>query len=202
MEKKMVDDDNTQQDLDNIKASVDGYMGDVPPAPEAPRMQAAARVVTEDISEPAPTTITNDSEEAPVTTQGYGPQVGSFGQQEMSYPNAPGSIDIEKIHEIVEGVVSERWEEMMAKTGNLPAWKEKVNMNIVAMKQELVRLSTRIEAIQGAVMGKVKDYDQSMRNVHSEMKALEKVFERILDPLVSNIKQLERVAKDIKEGIK
>jgi len=170
-------------ELNDIKASVDGYMSDVPPAPSA----------TTSV-EPAPQTLMEGQEysqptSAPAKT--YAPQI--------NYPQTSANVDIERIHEIVESVVNERWEELMAKTGNLPAWKEKVNMNVIAIKQEIVRLNDRMENLQNSVLGKVKDYDSGMRDVQSEMKALEKVFERILEPLVSNIKELDRLTKELKE---
>ena len=55
-----------------------------------------------------------------------------------------------------------------------------------------------MENLQNSVLGKVKDYDQGMKDVQSEMKALEKVFEKILEPLVANIKELDKITKDLK----
>ena len=34
--------------------------------------------------------------------------------------------------------------------------------------------------------------------MHTEMKALEKVFERIVEPLVTNVKELERITTKLK----
>ena len=87
----------------------------------------------------------------------------------------------------------------MGNVGNLAVWKEKVNNDVVSIKQELIRLEERFEQLQNAVIGRVKDYDEGIRSVHTEMKALEKVFEKILEPLTSNIKELTRITQELKK---
>jgi len=177
---------NETSDLDNIKASIDGYEYDVPPAPSA----TSTMNLNNTPIEPAPTTV--------ITGEDYTNTPAKQNNREIPYPQSSPAVDIERIHEIVETVVNERWEELITKTGNLPVWKERVNMNIIAIKQEIVRLNERMENLQNSVLGKVKDYDQGMKDVQSEMKALEKVFEKILEPLVANIKELDKITKDLK----
>ena len=109
------------------------------------------------------------------------------------------AIDItERIHEIAESIVNEKWEEFMGRVGDLTAWQERVNMNISAIKQEIVRIQDRYENLQKAVLGRVGEYDKGIVEIHTEMKALEKVFERIIDPLVTNVKELERITTKLK----
>ena len=71
---------------------------------------------------------------------------------------------------------------------------------MVSIKQELLRVEERFEQLQTAVLGRVKDYDEGIRGVHTEMKALEKVFEKILEPLTSNIKDLEKITEALKKS--
>lgn len=112
----------------------------------------------------------------------------------------PSGVDItQKIHEISEAIVNEKWEEFMGRVGDLATWQERVNMNISALKQELIRTQGRFENLQRAVLGKIGDYDKGITEIHTEMKALEKVFERILDPLVSNVKELGRITEKLKK---
>ena len=106
---------------------------------------------------------------------------------------------MERIHEIIEAIVDEKWEEVISKVGNIAIWKEKVNNDVVSIKQELVRLEENFRELQNAVLGRVKDYDEGIRGIHTEMKALEKVFEKILEPLTTNIKDLAKVTQDLKK---
>jgi len=115
-------------------------------------------------------------------------------------PSQP-QIDInERIHEISEAIVNEKWEEFLGKVGDLPIWKERVNSNITAIKQEIIRMGERFDNLEKAILGKVGDYGKGIEDIHTEMKALEKVFEKILDPLVSNVKELERITAKLKQG--
>ena len=110
----------------------------------------------------------------------------------------PG-LDSERIHEVIEAIINEKWEQFAGKAGNIIVWKEKVNNDVIAIKQELLRLEENFRALQNAILGKVRDYDEGIRGVHTEMRALEKVFEKILEPLSSNIKDLNRITQELKK---
>ena len=175
-----------EREYQDIKAGVDGGIGDVP----SPSDGSLAPIATREVEE-APVPTTNYSE------TNYGG--GNYGSAPQNYGGGQ-QIDMDRVHEIIEAIVSEKWEEVMGSVGNLAVWKEKVNNDITSIKQELVRLEERFEQLQGAVIGRVKDYDEGMKGIHTEMKALEKVFERILEPLTSNIKELNRITQDLKKS--
>lgn len=103
----------------------------------------------------------------------------------------------ERIHEITETIVNEKWDNLMAQLGNIQLWKDRVNNNIIAIKQEIVRINERFNNLEKAVLGKVSEYGEGITTIHTEMKALEKVFEKILEPLSSNIKQLDEITKTL-----
>ncbi|HZX12653.1 MAG TPA: hypothetical protein VFE88_04325 [Candidatus Nanoarchaeia archaeon] len=165
------------KDYAEIKAGVSGLIGDapeptdLPEAPEAPAQE-----------EP------EEQPEAQNILSQYATQV----QQE-----AP-AYDADKIHEIAEAIVNERWEEFLARVGDLAVWKERAETSILSIKQEIIRINQRFENLQNAVVGKIHEYDQDIKSVHTEMKALEKVFEKITEPLVSNIKELGRITQELK----
>ena len=60
-------------------------------------------------------------------------------------------------------------------------------------------MEERFENLQKAILGRVEDYNRTISTVGTEMKALEGVLERILQPLVSNIKELSRITEDLKK---
>ena len=69
---------------------------------------------------------------------------------------------------------------------------------LVAVKQEVLRLGQRFANVEKSLLGKVSEYDEHVLNVTTEMKALEKVFEKIVQPLTSNIKELNKITRDLK----
>ncbi|MBI4158775.1 hypothetical protein HY500_00780 [Candidatus Woesearchaeota archaeon] len=124
----------------------------------------------------------------PVIEQHYSPQ--------QYYPQ---SSTTEEIQEIAESIIEERWQEFMARAGDFEIWKERTDREIISMKQEIIRTQDRFNNLQKAVLGKVSEYNENILNIGTEMKALEKVFEKILDPLVTNIKELERITNKLKK---
>ncbi len=171
-----------EREYQDIKAGVEGVLGDVPSPSDEETLSAHEKAI----------------EDSSMPTTSYAETNYSYGQQPQ-YPGGGSQIDMERVHEIIEAIVSEKWQDVMGSVGNLAVWKEKVNNDIISIKQELVRLEERFEQLQGAVLGRVKDYDEGVRGIHTEMRALEKVFERILEPLTTNIKELNRITQELKK---
>lgn len=162
-----------------IKAGVNGMVDDVP-APAAEETESSEVNIPE-------TTMQTPAEQAPEYS-GTGSSYGAYDSSET-----------DRVHEIAEAIINEKWQELLSSVGNIAVWKEKVDTNILSIKQEIVRINERFDNLQNAVLGKVKEYDVDMKNVHTEMKALEKVFEKIIEPLTSNVKELGKITKELRE---
>ncbi|HIH25510.1 hypothetical protein J4476_00185 [Candidatus Woesearchaeota archaeon] len=174
-----------KSDYTEIKAGVDGMIGDVPSPTDAPEP------TTEEMPE------TQNSEES-IQEQTTAPLMDFSNQSQNTAPQ----MDSDRIHQIVEAIVSEKFDEMMSGVGNLSVWKEKINNDVIAIKQEILRSNERFDNLQNAILGRIKEYDQGMQGVSTEMKALEKVFEKIVEPLTTNIKELDRLVKEMKTSKK
>lgn len=133
-----------------------------------------------------------DMPQAPQTQQSF----QTFPSQPIKIDYAQGNID--EIEELVESVVDEKWRSLVENFGDIGLWKRKVATDIASVKQELIRLENRFDNLQKAILGKVRTYDQNILEVGSEIRALEKVLQRILEPLTTNIKELERLTKELK----
>lgn len=105
----------------------------------------------------------------------------------------------EQIEEIAEAIVDEKWEELTKDIGNITVWKESVQTEVESAKQEILRLEGRLEKLQQAIVAKVEDYNKTLGDVNTEMQALSKVFEKILHPLTTNIKDLSRITSELKK---
>lgn len=91
---------------------------------------------------------------------------------------------------------------MTKRLGNLSLWKSRVETEITAIKQEILRMQGSFQNLQNAIAGKLNDYNQNIINVNSEMKALEGVLQKIIEPLSQNIKELNRISNDLKSASK
>lgn len=168
-------------DYSAIKAGVNGMVDDAP----AP---AAEEAENSEINIPQTTMQAPAEQEQAPTYSGTSSSYGAYD-----------STDSDRVHEVAEAIINEKWQELLSSVGNIAVWKEKVDTNILSIKQEIVRINERFDNLQNAVLGKVKEYDVDMKNVHTEMKALEKVFEKIIEPLTSNVKELNKITKELKE---
>ena len=130
------------------------------------------------------------------------PQYGYPQQMQgpmMQQPPQNMSRDAEeRIQEITEAIVDEKWQKLTQNIGDISVWEEGVQTEIESVKQEVLRVEQRIERLEQTIIGKVTEYQKSLTEVNTEMQALGKVFEKILQPLTSNIKELARITKELK----
>ncbi len=153
---------------------------------------------------PSPETPGNETPIAPpgMSAPGSAPQRESSVQApsapQYQMPAQP-AMGIEDMQAVIEQIVEEKWKEMMGKVGDLSLFKSRVGDDMESVKQELLRTQKRLEDLQVAVLGKVKEYNQGVQSISTDMKALEQVFSKIIGPLTSNIKELGRITEDLKK---
>jgi len=123
----------------------------------------------------------------------------TFSQPLMPPGQPTATMDMESIQELVESVIDERWQEVVVSVGDITIWKSRVEDDISAIKQEVLRLEDRFTKLQSSIIGKVDEYQRGIAKVGNEMEALEKVFSKIMEPLTTNIKELQRITKDMKD---
>ena len=128
--------------------------------------------------------------------QNYTQQFQAMPQQ--SFFDSSPRLNIDRVEEIAESIINEKWSELTREFGDLNTWKDKVSTEILSIKQEIVRTQDRYENLQKAIFGKVNEYNESVVSVTTEMKALEKVLERIINPLTTNIKDLSKITEELK----
>ncbi len=104
----------------------------------------------------------------------------------------------EIIEEIIEKVVDEKMNTTIKNVKRVISWKEKVENDIAVLKEDIINLKDSFDRLEKRILGKINDYDKNILNVNSEIKALEKVFQKITPTLVNNVNELSRIVRDIK----
>ena len=107
--------------------------------------------------------------------------------------------NIEEIESLIESVVEEKWRQAMESFEDFNIWKEKARTEIISVKQELLRLGQRFENMEKAMIGRVHEYDTHVLNIGAEIKAIEKVLQKIMQPLSENIRELDKITKKLKK---
>lgn len=124
-------------------------------------------------------------------------------QQPMPSPSAGAmpaeeSNIYERIEAIVEGMIDEKWDELIGEVKKIIEWKDKIEEKQNRMMHDLEKLKEDFKTLHQGVLGKLEDYDHKMTDVSTELKAVGKVFKDVVPEFVENVKEL----KDITKGAK
>lgn len=141
-------------------------------------------------------------EEIPDYGQSYEqyPQQQSFqGLQPPRETQSTSSIDEEKIQEVAEAIIDEKWEELVKDIKKVIEWKDRTEDRIAKLEQQIIDLRMNIDSLTKGIMAKVSSYDQNIVDVGTEVKAMEKVFQKVLPSLTESVNKLDRMAKGYKE---
>ncbi len=111
----------------------------------------------------------------------------------------PVSIDEERIQEVAEAVIDEKWEEFAKDMRKVIEWKDKSEDRIAKIEQQLLDLRMSMDSLTKSIMSKISAYDQNIVDVGTEVKAMEKVFQKVLPSLTENVNKLDRMTKGYKE---
>ncbi|MBI2647177.1 hypothetical protein HYW99_01755 [Candidatus Woesearchaeota archaeon] len=121
----------------------------------------------------------------------------SFAEPREIQP--PSSIDEERIQEVAEAIIDEKWEELAKDIKKIVEWKEKSEERIAKLEQQIIDLRLGIDSLTKSMVTKISAYDQNIVDVGVEVKAMEKVFQKVLPSLTESVNKLERMTKGYKE---
>ena len=159
-----------------------------------------------DVQMPSPELQPQPPEQLETGMQDYGQgyeqhyQQQSFqGLQTPKEIQPPVSIDEERIQEVVEAVIDEKWEEFAKDIRKVIEWKEKSEDRIAKIEQQILDLRLSMDSLTKSIMSKISGYDQNIVDVGTEIKAMEKVFQKVLPTLTESVNKLDRMAKGAKE---
>ena len=61
--------------------------------------------------------------------------------------------------------------------------------------QQIKDLTNSLNNLHKSLISKISEYDSNITNVGVEIKAMEKVFQKVLPSLTENVNKLDRIAK-------
>jgi hypothetical protein len=133
------------------------------------------------------------------STQPLNTPMQGKGHMEMRPPGMAPSFEGGDTEEMIEAIIDEKWNDLMADINKVIAWKEATDARIVRIEQQMADLKDSFDKLQQAVVGKVGEYDQHILEVGAEVKAMEKVFSKVLPVFTDNVAELSRVADQMKK---
>ena len=121
-----------------------------------------------------------------------------YPQEKLQTQQYPVEDPKEKIEELVEVIIDEKWNELVKDLHKIMEWKEKIEKRINSLEQKNDDIKNSIDSLQRNVLAKVGEYDKNITNVGTSLKAMEKVFSKVLPTFTENVNELSRITKKIK----
>ncbi|MBI2654120.1 hypothetical protein HYX02_04890 [Candidatus Woesearchaeota archaeon] len=129
-------------------------------------------------------------------------QQQSFQSVQPPKETQPASVDEERIQEVVEAIVDEKWDELVKDIRKVIEWKDRSEERLAKLEQQIIDMRLSIDSLTKSVMTKISSYDQNIVDVGTEIKAMEKVFQKVLPSLTESVNKLDRMTKVSKEPVK
>lgn len=130
-------------------------------------------------------------EPIPFSQPQQAPQPQQYQQQE--------TFSVERIEEIAEAIIDEKWKELVKQVNKIIDWKEKTEEDITSLKTEFEAMKKEFDQLKVAILEKVGEYDKNIKNVSTDLKALQQVFKDMLPGFVENVQELSKITSRLKE---
>lgn len=190
---------NQSPNYQNIQQTQEPNLSTQIPKPQIQPLQNNIGLQQNSIQQP---TIENPSgqETQQVTNQQDLNQIAKSLQQDTT--KLPTKEEIhEMIDETVEKIIEERWEKLLSSVQKVVSWKESQEKQLNDLQENLKDFKENFEKLDTKLTNKISSYDRDILDVNSEIKALEKVFQKITPTLVNNVNELAKIADELR-GVK
>jgi prophage DNA circulation protein len=116
-----------------------------------------------------------------------------FPSMEQHMSNSFNDANRSVIEETTEAIINEKWKELMSNVQKINTWKDSMEHKMTVMENNFKNLQLNFDKLHHAIIGKIGEYDQNIINVGTEIKAMEKVFQKILPTFTENVSELSRI---------
>ncbi len=110
-------------------------------------------------------------------------------------------VGTEKIEEVAEAIIDEKWQDFVDTINKVIEWKENMEKKITQMESQIKDLKDQFSQLQKGTLDKMAEYDEHVTDIGTEIKAMESVFKKILPTLTENVTQLSNIVKELKEKV-
>jgi len=100
---------------------------------------------------------------------------------------------------VVEQIIEEKWQDLQKDLAKINEWKDLLTSRIDKLEQGVLDMRTDLDGLHKAIVARIGEYDKTLMDVGTEIKAMEKVFQKVLPELTGNIQELSRITKNVKK---
>lgn len=169
---------------------------------ELPRETMPVTEQTQTPENMQPSMMPSESQQAPEI------QPREYPQEQFAYPqySQPQQYqeeyyqpsDIETINEIAEQIMEEKIQELKKQISSLTKLKQEISPEIQNLKKRLEKVENTINELQMAVLKKIGEYGENIKNISNEMKATQESFSKMINPVLDNQRKSEEPTEDEK----
>ncbi|MFH1400694.1 MAG: hypothetical protein ABIH41_04185 [Nanoarchaeota archaeon] len=148
-----------------------------------------------------PATDTYSQQQAPQPPQAPAASFPPPSESEQEYPYQEhlhphgGSFEQTNTEELVEAIIDEKWNELVKDINTIIDWKNETENKIIAIEQNFNNLKDQFDKLHQSILGRVGEYDKHIQDVGAEVKAMEKVFSKVLPIFTENVHELSRITR-------
>jgi len=145
-------------------------------------------------------------------TQHFGDLVGQDEGQEassaVSGPSVPqqafpdmSSLQPQsmQMEEAIESAIDEKWGVFEENVKKIISWKNDVENRMKQVESRMSGLEDQMKTLHEGIFGKIGEYDTHIKHLGSELKAMDKVFQKVLPDLAENVAELGSIADLMKK---
>jgi len=100
--------------------------------------------------------------------------------------------------ELVESIIHEKWQKMTKEITKITEWKDSMTTRMERMEQQISDLKSTMDNLHKAIVARVGEYDKTLSEVGTEIKAMEKVFKDVLPEMTNNIQELSKLTHELR----
>ena len=105
----------------------------------------------------------------------------------------------DRVEELVEAIIDEKWKDVADNLNRIIDWKEKTEVRITEIETKLQGMKDDFDKLHTAILEKVGEYDKHIMDVGTEVQALEKVFQKVLPGFIENVSELSRITDKLRK---
>lgn len=125
--------------------------------------------------------------------QSYQQPMQDMPPQQMQYQQP--QLSHEHVQQIIETMLQEKTTQLNQHITSLDEWKNQVQTTLAQFQQQIQDVKHDLDILKQGIVGKIGEYDSNLKEVGTEIKAMEKVFQKVLPSLTESVNKLDRITK-------
>lgn len=119
----------------------------------------------------------------------------------MSPPDAPPEAEAgpeKSTEELIESIVNERLEEVSTKLESFDNFRVNAKEDIQEIKDTLADIKEKYISLQEDSSIRLEEYSKELENVGAQIKAMQKVLQKVFPAIAENVHQLTAIVQELK----